>query len=75
VTDFPRDVAIPYDRPSNKLREHQDVEHIVRQTIHGRIVVPIDINDVSDGLEGEKGDANGKQHFRESERFQSKEVE
>ena len=75
VAVFLRDVAIPHNGAGDELREHENVQHVIREPLHGRHFFPIDIDDVGDGLEGEEGDADGKQHLRKRERFQPEKPE
>ena len=71
VADFVRNVAVAHNGAGDELGEHDDVEHIVGEPLHRLVDIAVGIDHVGDGLEREKGDADGQQHLRHRERLQT----
>ena len=62
TTNLRDEVAGSDDGTCHQLREEGDIESIVEQSIEWLDVAAIDIDGVTEGLEGEEGDANGQEN-------------
>ena len=60
--DLVGDVGIAHDGAGDELGEHDDIDHVVGESLHGGVYTAIGVDDVGDGLEGEETDAYGQQH-------------
>ena len=61
--DLVGNVGIAHNGSCNELREHDDVDHVVGEPLHGSVDAAVGVNDIGDGLEGEETDADGKEYF------------
>ena len=64
LADLRLDVHVFDDRSGDELREHADVEQQVAEVLLHRSLVPVDIDDVRDGLERVERDADGQRQFQ-----------
>ena len=63
-----QEVARRHDRAGHQVREERDEQHEIKQVLLRRDAPPVDIDGVTDGLEGVEGDADGQDHLEDGKR-------